>query len=152
MKIKQKAISVLEALILVMLTSLIVAMSFVIYVNMNKSYLFAEATTGDFIEVVVFKRVLGYDWNTTKTNRFVNENELMLDMVTYTFEDKEIIRSTPVTVDTFELITTELLPHFISPQTTLCDSLTIEFAKKTHFFRLDLHYQPDHKTLLELEY
>lgn len=152
MKIKQAAISVLETLILVMLTSLIVGMSFVIYVNLNKAYLFAEATTADFLEVVKFKKVVEYDWHMSGKKKAYANDELILDQVVYSFEDQFIIRNSVVAADTFLLVPDEIKVHYISTQNAACDSLSLVFSKKTQKFRLDLHDHIDNKTLLELEY
>lgn len=149
--IKVKAISVLEVLVLVMLTSLIVGMSFVIYVNINKSYFFARAISDQMTEVVTFKRIISYDWHQNKNAPQYEDGILILNEVTYSFSEEELLRLTENKIDTFHLSAKDISILELDPNQKTCAYLGLTLSNGNQNFRVDLHYEPDYKTLMLLE-
>jgi hypothetical protein len=148
--IKQKAMSILEVLTVVVLTSILVGLSFMVYVNFTKTFFLIDKSTNSLMKVVQFEKIIQIDWHKSKINEFEN-GMLIMDSVTYEIEEDYILRS-GVAVDTFHFDKIEIEPRYIfEGSTNLIDQVSINFEKSSQLFHINLQYQYDAKTLMDIE-
>jgi len=150
MKSKHTALSMLEALVTLILTSILVGLSFMVFVNFSKTFHYFENSTTNLLKVVQFKNRVVADWNKCKAPVF-ELSTLSLDSVYYEFEEKHIIRKSTYSIDTFNFEKSEIQVKTISENTNYLLDFNLEFIVAYQKYHVDLHCQYDVKTLLKIE-
>ena len=104
---KVKGFTLLEAMVSILLSTLLVGFTFTIYKNFNQYYLIYNSQTNRLNELLHFKRQFNKDWNSALTIKSPSKTEIQfsnnLETIEYQFEDSTIVRIAN-TIQTFNLI------------------------------------------------
>jgi hypothetical protein len=150
MKSKQSGLSMLEALISLILTSILVGLSFMVFVNFNKTFHYFENSTTNLLKVIQFKNVIASDWRKCPAPSF-NKSTLLLDSVVYEFDEDYILRSSNYSIDTFQFKKSEIQVNTLSTSSAFIQDFNLEFELSFQKYHVDLRCDYDVKTLLKIE-
>lgn len=150
MKSKQPGLSMLEALISLILTSILVGLSFMVFVNFNKTFHYFENSTTNLLKVIQFKTVIVSDWRKCPAPLY-EKSTLLLDSVSYEFDEDYILRSSNYSIDTFQFQKSEIQFVTIPNNSNYIKDLNLEFELSFQKYHVDLRCDYDVKTLLKIE-
>ena len=104
---KVKGFTLLEAMVSILLSTLLVGFTFTIYKNFNHYYLIYNSQTSRLNELLHFKRQFNKDWNSALVINSYQEEGIQflnhIETIEYQFEDSTITRIAK-TEQTFDLI------------------------------------------------
>jgi len=155
MKWKQKiaAFTLLEAMVSLLLTTILVALSFGVYSNFTKGYIIFDNSTTRLTELLQFKNALSSDWfnaDFPKGNAAYFElyDEKQQLLVSYEISEQQVIRYSVVN-DTFAIAVKEMEFSYLDPQEEIIDEVLIAFEKNKQLFSISLNKDHDLKTRMK---
>jgi competence protein ComGF len=155
MKLSQKiaGFTLLEAMVSLLLTTVLVALSFGIYTNFTKGYIIFDQSTARLTGLLQFKNAISSDWfraDFPKGNAgyFELYDEKQDRLISYEISEQQVIRYSVVN-DTFDISIKEMEFSYLDPQEEIIDEVLIEFEKNKQFFSVSLKKDHDLKTRMK---
>lgn len=150
---KIEGFTLLEAMVSLLLTTLLVALAFGVYINFSKSYSIFDKSTTRLTELLQFKNALSSDW--FKSDHPMG-NEAYLDLldeqknelITYEINDDWIVRKSWVN-DTFQISVKEMEFSYLNKQEEIIEKISIEFEKNSQLYEVTLRKDHDLKTRMK---
>jgi competence protein ComGF len=155
MKLSQKiaGFTLLEAMVSLLLTTVLVALSFGIYTNFTKGYIIFDQSTARLTGLLQFKNAISSDWfraDFPKGNAAYFElyDQKQDRLISYEISEQQVIRYSVVN-DTFDISIKEMEFSYLDPQEEIIDEVLIEFEKNKQFFSVSLKKDHDLKTRMK---
>ena len=155
MKLRQKiaGFTLLEAMVSLLLTTVLVALSFGIYTNFTKGYIIFDQSTARLTGLLQFKNAISSDWfraDFPKGNAgyFELYDETEQRLISYEIFDESVVRYSEVN-DTFAIKIKEMEFIYLDKQEELVNQVSIEFEKNKQLFTVSLHKEYDLKTRMK---
>lgn len=106
-----KAFTILEALLSLMVLSIIISLSYLMFSLFNKQMIILEKENAAVLQYNLFNSTIKYDINSA--NDYIIENEILTlkrydeSEITYHFNKNNILRQKKAITDTFKILTTD---------------------------------------------
>lgn len=150
---KIKGFTLLEAMVSLLISTLLVAFAFGLYLDFSKSYNQFDESNTRLYELMMFKNSLTSDWfkarvPKTKENFLLLKDQLKGTNVQYEFLDESIVRHKD-RLDTFQVGVRELKYNYLNKESNVLNRLDLEIESNKQKYTISLNKEYDLKTKLK---